>query len=256
MNRLRMPIVAATLIGGSVLAACSGGSATPSPTAKALPSASAAAGASASTPAGAGSSVAPTTPPEASGAVPSQGAAPTEGAGPSVALPSFALPSFASDAELAAKFPTTIDGQPVTNVQTILFADILTFAGKTPEQVQALAQSLASFGIDLSKLSSGSANVTVDDETLQLQALRAPGGDANSIVAHYNEIAVVFNAALGNAQPSTPPTLSQADLSGKHITVATDESGDKTYLYPNGDTLWLLDNMTEAQAGTILTSLP
>ncbi len=242
--------MAATLVGASVLAACGGGSATPTPAASAAhPSASApsAAGPSAST--GAGASVAPTAAEASSGAGSSQGAL------PSFAIPSFAIPSFASDNDLAAKFPKTIDGQPVTNVQTFLFIDMLGFGGKNQQQIQQLAQSLSSFGIDLNTLSSGSADATVGGQDVQLQALRAPGGDASQIVTHYNEIAAVFSQALGNAAPSSAPTLSQTNLGGKAVTLATDADGTKTYLYPTGDTLWIVDNMTDDQAGTVLGAL-
>jgi hypothetical protein len=258
MNRLRLPIVAATLVGASVLAAC-GGSATPKPTTPAVPSATApsaagtstvapsAAGPSAST-SGAGSSVAPTE------AAASAVAGSTEGA-PSFAIPSFAVPSFAPDNDLAAKFPKTIDGQPVTNVQTYLFVDLLGFGGRNEAQIQQLSQSLAGFGIDLNKLSGGSADATVGGEDVQLQALRAPGGDASQIVTHYNEIAAVFGQVFGNAEQTSAPTMSQANVGGKNVTVATDADGNKTFLYANGDTLWIVDNTTDDQAGTILGAL-
>jgi hypothetical protein len=251
MNRLRLPIVAATLLGASVLAACGGGSATPTPTARPAapsPTAPTATSPSASTPAG-GSSVAPTVP------AASSGAEPTEGAAPSFEIPSFAVPSFAPDDELAAKFPKTVDGQPVTNLQTYFFVDLLGFGGQNPERMQQLAQSLAGFGIDLNTLSGGSVSATVGGEEVQLQAIRAPGGDASQIVTHYNEIAGVFRQVFGGEEPSTPPTLSQTDLGGKHVTVATDADGDKTFLYPTGDTLWIVDNMTDEQAAAVLGAL-
>src|SRR4051812_48542865 len=241
MDRLRLPLVAATLVGASVLAAC-GGSATPKPTtAPASVAAPSAAGASAST-SGAGSSVGQTAP------AASSGAESTEGGLPSFAEPSFAVPSFTPDNDLAAKFPKTIDGQPVTKVQTYLFVDLLGFGGKSQEQIQQFSQSLAGFGIDLSKLSGGTANATVGGEDVELQALRTPGGDANQIVAHYTEIAAVFKQLFGNPDVTAAPTLSQASVGGKNVTVATDEDGDKTFLYATGDTLWIADGMTDDQA--------
>ena len=39
---------------------------------------------------------------------------------------------------------------------------VLRFSGQTDAQLQALAQSLSPFGIDLSKLSAGTADATVD----------------------------------------------------------------------------------------------
>jgi hypothetical protein len=239
MNRLRLPIVAATLVGASVLAACGGGSATPTPAAQTVTPTAAAPST------GAGSTVAPTAAQASAGAGSSQGAE-----------PSFALPSFASDNDLAAEFPKTIDGQPVSKVQTLLFIDMLNFAQQSATQVQQLRQSLSSFGIDLNKLSFGSADATVGGEDVQLQALRAPGADASQIVAHYSEIGAAFNEALGNPQPSTPPTISQTSVGGKNVTLSTDADGTKTYVYPSGDTIWIMANMTDAQAATILGALP
>ena len=250
MNRLRLPIVAATLVGASVLAACGGGSATPTPAAQTTKPTSAPSAAAPSPSTGAGSSVTPTA------AQSSAGAGSSQGGEPSFALPSFALPSFASDNDLAAEFPKTIDGQPVTKVQTLLFIDMLNFSGQSAAQVQQLRDSLSSFGIDLNRLSFGSGDATVGGEDVQFQALRAPGADASQIVAHYNDIATAFNAALGNPQPSTPPTFSQTSLGGKNVTLSTDADGAKTYVYPTGDTLWILANMTDAQASTILGALP
>ena len=128
-------------------------------------------------------------------------------------------------------------------------------AAGTQAQIQQLSQSLAGFGIDLNKLSGGSAEATVGGEDVELQALRAPGGDASQIVTHYNEIAAVFGQVFGNAEPTSAPTMTQASVGGKNVTVATDADGNKTYLYANGDTLWIVDNMTDDQAGTILGAL-
>jgi hypothetical protein len=178
------------------------------------------------------------------------------GSSQSAEQPSGAVPSFAADNALAAKFPKTIDSQPVTNVQTFLFIDLLGFTGQNQAQIQQLSQSLAAFGIDLNTLSSGRADATVGGEDVQLQALRAPGGDASQIVTHYNEIAKVFTQVFGNAEPTTaPPTLSQATVGGKNVTVATDAAGNKTFLYPSGDTLWIIDSVTDDQATTILSAL-
>jgi len=254
MNRRRLPIVAATLFGGAMLAAaCSGASATQTPghtvsaptvAAPTVP----AAGGSPSVESPSATLAAPTAP---SGAGTSP-AATEPGAGGS-----FALPSFASDSELAAKFPTTIDGQPVSNVQTYLFVDILKFAGQTDAQLQQLRQSLQSFGIDLDKLSAGSGDATVDGSDVQLSALRAPGSNATDIVTHYVDIQAAVTAATGQPAPSqAPPTFTPATIGGKNVSVATDADGNKTYLYPSGDTLWSIDNVTDAQAAKIIAALP
>jgi hypothetical protein len=174
---------------------------------------------------------------------------------PSFSIPSFALPSFASDPALAAKYPSTIDGQPVTNLQTFYFLDILK-AFETDAQIQAMSAALGSFGVDLSTVSAGSAKATVDGSEVSIGSLRAPGADANQIIAHYNEIQAAVNTAMGQPVPTSPPTLTQTTLGGKPVTVATDSDGTVTYLYASGDTLFQITDSNDDQAGKVVAALP
>ena len=173
---------------------------------------------------------------------------------PSFAIPSFAIPSFASDPDLAAKYPTTIDGQPVTGLQTFFFLDLLK-AFESEAQIQAITSALGSFGLDANTVSAGSAKATVDGSDVTIGSLRAPGADANQIIAHYNDIQAAVNTAMGQPAPSSPPTLTQSNLGGKNVTLSTDSDGIVTYLYASGDTLFQISDANDDQAGKVLAAL-
>jgi hypothetical protein len=176
---------------------------------------------------------------------------PSFGVGESFAIPSFAIPSLPSfntsaDPELAAKFPTTVDGQPVTNVQTFRFMEILA-AFQTP---QATIDQFIAFanqaGIDPNSITFGTAQCTVGGSSESIQAIRSPGGDANRFIQSL--------AAIAQATGS-PITLSPANVGGKNVQVAN--PGDSAdYYYPNGDTAWFLSGVNATTAATILAALP
>jgi hypothetical protein len=88
-----------------------------------------------------------------------------------------------------------------------------------------------------------------------LTALRAAGADATNVVARFNEIGAAINVALGQPVPSSPPTQTQANLGDKNVTLSTDSDGDVTYLYPSGDTIWVISDVTESQAAKMLAAL-
>jgi len=168
--------------------------------------------------------------------------------------PTFSLatpqPSFAQDTELTAKFPTTIDGQPVRNAQSGYYLTFLCYLGNS-EQVTRFTQSIP--GTNLAQLSIGSAQATVGGESLTISAFRLPGGDANQIIQHFEEFAVAIGADPSSMAGST---RTQATIGGKAAYVFTDPDGDVTYVYPSGDTVWSVSGSTEEQAGTVFAALP
>ncbi len=174
-------------------------------------------------------------------------------AGESFALPSFAIPSFSipsfntsADPDLAAKFPTTVDGQPVTNVQTFRFMEILA-AFQTPQtQIDQFIAFANQAGIDPNSITFGTAQCKVGGSDESIQAIRSPGGDANRFIQSL--------AAIAQATGS-PITLSGANVGGKNVQVAN--PGDSAdYYYPNGDTAWFLSSVDPTTAATILSALP
>jgi hypothetical protein len=174
---------------------------------------------------------------------------------PSFAIPSFEIPSFAPDTDLAAKFPQTVDGQPVTDVQTLFYVDLLRLQQTPDSQIEAVRQAFAPFGINLDTVSDGSARATVDGENVRLNALRAAGADASNVIAHFSEIGAALNTALGQPVPSSAPTQTQANVGGKNVTLSTDADGTVTYLYPSGDTIWIISDVTDSQAAKIMAAL-
>lgn len=173
----------------------------------------------------------------------------TSGAQPTLAIPSLAIPSFTSDQDLVARFPTEIDGQPVSAPSTVRFVEFLQLVSGEQEPITAFQARLADLGLDLNTMSYGTANATVNDENVQIQAVRTPGADAGRFMQAYETLNELFN-------PDEPvPTLTQATIGGRNVTVSTDEDGDVTYLYVSGDVLWIVAGVDESTAATILAAL-
>ena len=174
---------------------------------------------------------------------------------PSFAIPSFAFPSFNTNAdpELAAKFPTQVGGQPVTDVQTVNFMEFFSAfgGGDAYEQarIQAFVQLLASAGIDASKLSFGNAKTTVNGNDVQIQAFRTPGGSAATFISLWPQLAAIDQTS------NTPPTQGTANIGGKNVTTFTDSDGNVTYVYPSGDTVWSVDTSDQAEAAAVFQAI-
>ena len=236
MNRRLLLMPAAVLSGAVLLVSCGGNSATTAPI-----------GAT-SVPAGA-TPVATTPAPTTTAAV--TPAVTTADVATPIPGTSLAPPSLTPDPVLASKFPATIDGQPVTGVQTGLYSDIIRQFGGTDAEFQKAVAMFASIGIDFNRMSFGTASGTVDGEAVQLEALRTPDTDANKIVQNY----AMMVGGL-DASPPPPPTMSQSTISGKNVAVAVSSEGDTAVLYATGDTLFLLQGTTDSQTAKILQALP
>jgi hypothetical protein len=172
---------------------------------------------------------------------------------PSFTIPSFAIPSFTSNADpaLGAAFPTTIGGQPVTGVKTYLYIEFLNaFESDHPERILAFQQAMTSIGADPSKVSLGIAQATVNENPVNISAIRTPGVDANKLIA----ILPALAAAGGSDQ--SPPTISQTNIGGKNVTVVTDPDGNATYAYVSGDTAWTTASDDPATVAAIFAALP
>lgn len=174
------------------------------------------------------------------------GALPTD-ALPTTGLPgsSIAIPSFNSDPELEAIFPKTIAGQPVTNIQSARFLDVLTAFGSSQDEVQKFVAAMQAVGIDASRVAFASGSVQLNGNNVQIQALRTPGGEAAKAIT---QLAAVFQ--------STVPPLKQATVGGKSVLV--DDAGDGTgdYYYANGEIAWFLSSVDAATAETVFSALP
>jgi hypothetical protein len=156
-------------------------------------------------------------------------------------------PSFAGDPELAARFPTQVDGQPVTNVTTARLVDFLR-AFNTPEaEIDSDRQKLATIGIDLDTITMGSANATVSGLPVGILAYRLPGQDANKLIQNYGML----------ESPDPGDTMSQETIGGKNVTVIKRAgSTTTTWTYANGDVMWSVVHTDQKVAEVVFAALP
>ncbi len=151
------------------------------------------------------------------------------------------------DTTLSAHFPATIDGQPVTDVQSMQWLYLICqFGGQTA--LNSAASGAGPLGI--ATMSYGSASATVDGESVDLTAFRTPGGDANTIVQALATLAAQSGTTIN------PGDVTATNISGKNVYVWTDTDGVKGYAYPSGDTLVMFSDVTDSQAAKILAALP
>jgi hypothetical protein len=186
-----------------------------------------------------------------------QSTAPTASPSPAPAASASPLPGPSIDANadpaLAASFPKTIDGQPVTNVQTFHFLDILLTTGAPSTVIDQFNRFASAAGINPRSVNLGTAEVTVGGKAELLQALRARGTDASHFIQPLVAVAQVRN--VGARATPRSLTVSASTVGGKNVQVAT--SPDLTqYYYPTGDTVFILNNVDAATAATILAALP
>ena len=107
--------------------------------------------------------------------------------------------------------------------------------------------------LDPNAISLGTAQVIVGTQSQVIQALRAPGGDANLLVQPL--VAVAQLRGIGATATARDIALTPATLGGKNVGIAS--APDLTqYYYPSGDTVFILNNLTATDAGTILAALP
>jgi hypothetical protein len=154
------------------------------------------------------------------------------------------LPSFRTDAELTAKFPKTIGGQPV-NVQSFFFADMMAMGGTDPEDVQQINDALAPFGKSINDLTIAFANVGTDPQT-NITAVRVIGGDARAILT---ALLPTLIAELDN------PQTTAGQIAGRDVTIVTEASGDVTVYYASGDTIWSIQ-AAEPALSEVIGQLP
>jgi hypothetical protein len=191
----------------------------------------------------------PTLPPLGSFAIPSF-------AIPSFSIPSFAIPSFDANADpaLAAKFPTTINGSPVTNVTTYNLVQFMTAISQanpnSAQQLQQLVTVLQGAGMNPSTLAFGNADVTINGEDQGIGAFHVPGGSATTLLSLFPQLYALQN------DRETPPTIAQANVGGKAVTTVSEAGSDTVdYLYPSGDVLWDINSSDPQAAATILAAL-
>jgi hypothetical protein len=173
----------------------------------------------------------------------------------SFAIPSNLFPSFDSNADptLAAKFPTQVGGQPVTDIQTVNFISFFQAFSEgdayATARLQAFVGLLGSNGIDASQLSFGSGRATVNGDSVEVQAFRTPGSDAAKFVGLWPQLSAIDN----NGEAA--PTIGTASVGGKNVTTFTTTDESVTYVYPSGDTVWSVDDSDPTVAAAVFQAI-
>lgn len=171
------------------------------------------------------------------------------------AIPTFSLsasPNPATpppDVDLLAHFPAQIDGQPVTDAQAQYWIYLLCAFGGQASVDRMMAE--AQGGFNIATMSFGEATATVDGEEVKLNAFRAPGTDASSLVQ-----SLALLAAQSGSLNGLPGTATTATVGGKSVYISTDSDGQKSYAYVSGDTLIFFRDVTDSQAAKIAAALP
>lgn len=154
------------------------------------------------------------------------------------------IPSFAPDPVLESKFPAEIDGEPVRDLESGSYLQSLCFGGQA-----AVDRIRGDVEFDLLTLTFASAEATVDGEDVSLQAFRAPGQDASVIIA------MLLRAAQQSGNEPVA-SLVPGTAGGKTVITSTDADGVTSYGYASGDTLFLVDEITQSQADKIFSAMP
>jgi hypothetical protein len=151
-------------------------------------------------------------------------------------------PSFAQDETLNARFPTQVDGQPVTGVNSGFWLQSMCYYGSSSE---ALARFIAIWPPNTAQLiSTGYAHVELDGESVSIQALRVPNSDPTIIFSHIPEF---IEALGGDPADAANTTVTTKNIGGKNVYVV-DDDGDLSYDYVSGDTIWSISDSEDVAA--------
>jgi hypothetical protein len=170
-------------------------------------------------------------------------------------IPTFSLntpqPSFAQDTDLNSRFPTQIDGQPVTDVTSYFYVQQACYYGTSQQDIARFVSIFPPSSVPL--ISSGSARATINGDSVNISAFRIPGTDPSTIFSHIPE----FLAAVG-IDPATAANYSVAsvNLGGKNAFVVTDPSDNKTYSVVSGDAVFSASDVDEDQAAKFAAAIP
>jgi hypothetical protein len=165
---------------------------------------------------------------------------------PSFAIPSFSIPSFVPDPVIDASWPAQIDGQPLTGKSSANFMTLLVTFETEPENIQRFVTAMQGLGVDPTAISYGNASAKVDDEDVNIQLIRFPGGNA----------AAALDAVVRIDPDDEVPTFTNQTIGGKNAMVAVTGDDDPEYYYINGDLVWFLPDATPEQAEVVFAALP
>jgi hypothetical protein len=160
--------------------------------------------------------------------------------GSEAAIPSFDLNG---DPELAARFPDTVGGEPLT-VQS--FRGDVFMTGSTDPSFEAF---LDSVGADLEDVSVAFGGLMSGDSLLSVGAFRVVGADEDELETEFLAATEAEGDISGTERRS---------VGGKEVWTATDPTGEapgSMFIYVKDDTVYFLTG-SEEQAAEILAALP
>lgn len=172
---------------------------------------------------------------------PASAEASEEPSGSELALPSFDLNG---DPELAARFPDTVGGEPLT-VQSMSGDSAGSLIGSDP----TFTAFLDSIDAELSDVSFAFGGLMSGESLFSVGAFRILG-------ANQEDLEREFISASEDAGDITG--LEDASVGGKDVLTALDPSGEtdaRFFLYTKDDTIYFLTG-TEEQAAEVLEALP
>jgi hypothetical protein len=155
------------------------------------------------------------------------------------------------DPVLEGKFPTQIDDQPVTGLESAQWFDALClFGGQSAVDQMRSVVPIADIVLSMT---AAAADATVDGSAVKINAFRTPGGDAGQLLGNLSAISASLGSGTGTkftggTQPAT--------AGGKNVQTWADSTGQTSYLYVSGDTLFIVDAITQSQADKIFAALP
>lgn len=168
---------------------------------------------------------------------------------PSAAATGGSVPSSViADPDLAGKFPKEIAGKPVTNVTTGRMVDFFVSLQTPQAQIDKLRADMTAIGVNLDTLIVGFGQATVGTETVQIEATRAPGVDANKILPAAAQLSV--------NDPDTDKITTE-NVGGKSVSVVRDAGGyASSWLYAHDDIIWEINTSSQDEATAVFSALP
>lgn len=156
-----------------------------------------------------------------------------------------------ADPSLEVEFPTTIDGQSLTELASARYVETLCALGGDASITAAQAQ-LAP-GIDLNDLRVATAQATVDGQPVTIDAYRLPNHRGDELLS----VVGVLSATVAGSEAKFTGDLLQATAGGRSVWQFTNAAdGSISYLYPTGDTLFVVEDATQPQADKVVAALP
>ena len=156
-----------------------------------------------------------------------------------------------ADETLESRFPTLIDGSPISDLASARWLETLCIMGG-PASVASVGQKLPS-GLDVNDMRVASGIALVDGRAVTLVAFRLPGHQGSELVPAVG----VLSGGVAAGSPRFGDNLTTTTIAGKAVTSWTDpQTGGQSYLYPTGDTLFVVGPIDSSQADKIFAALP